>query len=657
MDKKEIPHILVVDDEPDVEALFRQKFRRMIRNDILRFTFARDGMEGLECLHKHNDIELVFTDLNMPRMDGMEFLGKMRAIEGRHLKAVVISAYGDMANIRQAMNRGAMDFVIKPIDLKDLEATLEKGLEEVKTIREGAAAARALQTARREKEIVERSRLLQKQFFDNVTHELRTPLTLLLGPLDSAMQLSKDSDVQRQLHIADRNGRQLLDLIDELLQVARIDAGTLTLSPIQADIATFLRELCENFQSLAAARQLNLRYEGPENPLVLDFDPEKFRKIMVNLLSNALKFTPQGGEVTVTVEPKGSILVLTVRDSGRGIPEAALAKVFERFYRAQTGEKQVVGTGIGLSLVRDLVELHGGEIDVASEVGKGTVFKLRLPVRNEAEPGEVQGTVQHRRPLVRPVEQAEPAEDAPLVLVVEDHPDMREHIRDALGSGFRTILAEDGAAGLAQAQQAIPDIVVTDVTMPEMDGFELCQALKTDRATSHIPVVMLTARAEAESRLEGLQTGADAYLSKPFNQVELQTVLQNLLRTQQALRDQLQQKMFVKPEAKAQLSMEEQFVKSCRDLMEIHLANEFFGVEQMATEMGMSRKTLHRKLTALTGQTPNQFIRNFRLEAAMQMLQNKSGPVGEIAFLTGFSSHSYFSKCFMEYFKRSPSEI
>ena len=314
-----------------------------------------------------------------------------------------------------------------------------------------------------------------------------------------------------------------------------------------------------------------------------------------------------------------------------------------------------------MALARDLVKLHGGRIEVGSEVGQTTNFTVHLPVRREAERvaiGHLDAAQHHvdyqlLEGAGKPMEQ----EGAPLLLIVEDHRDMRQHIRASLEGKYRVLEAENGKIGLEKALQAVPDLIITDVMMPEMDGFELCKALKENRSTSHIPLVMLTARAQAESRLEGLQTGADAYLSKPFQTAELRAILTNLIRTQQALRKQLRDELFTKPAPEKQLSMEEQFLKSCRDLMQTQLSNEFFGVEQMAADLGMSRKTLHRKLKALTGQTPNQFIRQFRLESAMQMLENKTGPVGEIAFLTGFSSHSYFSKCFIEYFGKSPSDV
>ena len=345
MEKKEIPHILVVDDEPDVEALFRQKFRKKIRKGELSFEFAKDGEEGLQLLKQHPDIELIFTDLNMPRMNGLQFLEAIRMIEGRVLRAVVISAYGDMNNIRQAMNQGALDFIIKPINLQDLEVTLEKGLAEVAAISAGHKARAELEATQREKEVAERSKALQKEFFDNVTHELRTPLTLLLGPLGNALQRSKDSEVLRQLHLAERNGQHLLRLIDELLLVAKIDVSALSISPVQADILNFLFSVYESFLPLAEARQVGLSFDNYdlESDFWMDFDPGKMRKVVVNLLSNALKFTPKGKTVALSAFWSEVEFGFTVMNEGAGIPPEDLPHIFDRFYRAGAGDPSIPG--------------------------------------------------------------------------------------------------------------------------------------------------------------------------------------------------------------------------------------------------------------------------------------------------------------------------
>ncbi|MEM0996549.1 MAG: response regulator [Bacteroidota bacterium] len=661
------PYILVVDDEPDVESLFRQKFRRKIRQTELQFFFAQNGREALEVIEREAGIGVIFTDLNMPEIDGLELLERLQNRGNRLLKSVVISAYGDMPNIRRAMNAGALDFIVKPIDLSDLETTLEKAIQEWTLGKAGQESAAALEEAERQRAITEEARRLQKEFFDNVTHEIRTPLTLLLGPLEEVMDLHERNAILRQIELARRYGQVLQDLIDELLEVARIDAGALVLNPIQADLIAFLRDLTDSFQPLARTRNIQLQFTTALVERPMDFDPRKLRRAIGNLLSNALKFTPSGGSVTLSCRPAAPDgIELEVRDTGPGIPEADLTRIFDRFFRTSSGETLLIrGTGIGLSLVQEFIQMHAGTVTATNE--GGAVFSVRLPVHNHAAPGnpgtawvsEELPDVDHRAAQSEPIASPEDRESdhLPLVLIAEDHPEMRRHIIRALGEGFRIREAQDGARAWQLAQEYIPDLVISDVMMPEMDGQELCQQLKSAATTSHIPVVLLTALAQAENRVAGLKGGADAYLSKPFRKEELQATVQGLLDSRARLKARYRDEFLLHPPDREQMSMEDQFLHRVREFMQRELANERISVEDMARELGMSRKTLHRKMKAIADVSPNQFIRRYRLEAAMEMLRNQTGPIGEVAFLTGFNSHSYFSKCFVEYFKISPSEV
>lgn len=665
--KLNIPHILVVDDEPDLAELFRQKFRKQIRASEMHFEFAKNGKEALLALDGNPRIGVIFTDLNMPEMNGLELMAALRSRTELLLKTIVISAYGDMPNIRKAMNEGAMDFMVKPIDLRDLSATLEKAVEEWQSALAGQEAALELITTRERAAVVEDSKRLQKEFFDNVTHELRTPLTLLLGPLETALDLPDRKTMLPHLEMARKHGHNLHQLIDELLEVARIDAGAMHMQWVQAGLKGFLQDLAASFEPLARARGIDFEIHGEGESLTMDFDPAKLRRAIGNLLANALKFTPEGGQVELGFDQydEGEVRIW-VQDNGPGIPENELERVFERFFRAsEGGAVQVRGTGIGLALVRELVGLHGGQIKATSPAGAR--FEVTLPLRKEAEPGDfgtawVQDVAEGHveavdEVLSEAIESAEENEGASSVLIVEDNADMRLHIRQSIGKGYQVREAENGALGLALAQEELPDLILSDVMMPEMDGHEFCLAIKSDVRTSHIPVVLLTARAKTKNRIEGLETGADAYLSKPFDREELGVVLKNLLESRKQLREKFREEFLLHPAPVKQQSVEDQFLQSLRKIMEDRLADEFFGVEGMAEELGMSRKTLHRKLSAIAGQSPNQFIRRYRLESAMQMLKNKTGPIGEIAYMTGFSSHSYFSKCFLEYFQISPSEI
>lgn len=663
-------HILIVDDEPDVEDLFRQKFRKRLRSGELAFTFAENGKQALECLAADPRIEVVFTDLNMPVMDGLSFLSEVKAQPDNPVKTVIISAYGDLSNIRQAMNRGAMDFIVKPIDLTDLEATLDKALAEADILRRGLEAAAALEATRLEKEVVERSRKAQKDFFDNVTHELRTPLTLLLGPVERALALVPEGSARRQLLLARKHGSALLQLIDELLDIARIDADSHQLMPVRADLSAFLRTLCASYTAHAEARELRFSMEIPDARVEVDFDPQKLRKVVDNLLSNAFKFTPAGGTVALTLQSAAETVEIRVHDSGPGIPQADLPHIFDRFFRASSDATQGIrGTGIGLALARELVELHHGTVSVTSVTGQGADFVVRLPLRQDASQvlsnkvpaAELSEAAEALAPDNVEIATTEPAvtanDTAGLILIAEDHPEMRAHIRASIGERYRVLEAANGREALEIATSQVPDILISDVMMPEMDGIELCAMVKGTRETAHIPVILLTARAHVTDRLEGLKTGADVYLAKPFHEEELLTHLHNLLQSREQLREKYRRELLLAPSAPTTNSMEDQFLQAVRQLMDTHLGNEHFGVSQMAAELAMSRKTLHRKLSAMTGQSPNQFIRTFRLEAARQMLQNKTGPIGEIAFMTGFGSHSYFTKCFVEAFGMQPSEV
>lgn len=664
-----IPHILVVDDEPDLAELFRQKFRKQLRANELHFEFAENGKEALLALEQNPRIGVVFTDLNMPEINGLELMAELRSRSTLLIKTIVVSAYGDMPNIRKAMNEGAMDFMVKPIDLGDLAATLAKAVDEWQEALKGREAALELNTARERAALIEEAKRLQKEFFDNVTHELRTPLTLLLGPLETALDLPDRLAMIPHLEMARKHGNNLHQLIDELLEVARIDAGAMKMHWVQADLHGFLDDLASSFQPLARAKGIEFTFRGEGDEFRLDFDPPKLRRAVANLLANALKFTPEGGEVVLGFDQEEDEEVrIWVQDNGPGIPESDLERVFERFFRASEGDASPVrGTGIGLALVRELVGLHGGTIR-ATSMG-GARFDLVLPLNRKAEEGgfgtawiqdltdETEDKDAPNREKTATQDEGMAIEPGHSVLLVEDNPDMRSHIRQVLGGQFLIREAENGARGLAMAREEIPDLILSDVMMPEMDGYEFCRAIKSEVQTSHIPVVLLTAKAQKQNRLEGLETGADAYLSKPFDREELAAVMKNLLESRRQMREKFREDFLLHPAPVKEQSVEDQFLHALRKSMEDHLADELFGVEEMASQLGMSRKTLHRKLSAIAGQSPSQFIRRYRLERAMQMLKSKTGPIGEIAFLTGFSSHSYFSKCFLEYFQVSPSEI
>ncbi|MFN0013358.1 MAG: ATP-binding protein [Saprospiraceae bacterium] len=509
-------------------------------------------------------------------------------------------------------------------------------------------------------------------FFANISHEFRTPLTLILGPVHQWLDNARSSGGEavpvptRSLDLLRRNANRLLDLINQVLDLSKLESGRMRLSAAPGDPLQTLRVLANAFESMA--EQAGVRYDISISQMpakVAWFDRDKLEKVAANLLSNAFKHTAAGGTVAIKAEITGERLHFEVADTGAGIPEEALDKIFDRFY--QVPDRSGAGTGIGLALVRDLCSLHHGSVTVESTLGKGSVFRVEIPVsRADFTPEE--RSEESAATLLQPRERPMPAtartnagkpadETLPLCLVVEDNPDIQSYIREQLERTFRVLLAPDGRKGLEAAVRHVPDLVISDVMMPEMDGNQLCAALKTDERTSHIPVVLLTARAGQESRLEGLETGADDYLTKPFDARELLTRAQNLVRLREALRKQFSRTVILQPKEIALTSADERFIQRVQENLDENLSNDQFSVEELAAAVSMSRSQLHRKITALIDQPPVEFIRNFRLRRAKEMLEAGTGNISEIGYAVGFASPAYFSKAFRDAFGVAPSEV
>lgn len=644
--------ILIVDDEADVELIFRQKFRRRIRKGELEFFFAEDGAAALQVLRQQPEIALVFTDLNMPMMGGLALLRELRALERRELVALVVSAYGDMDNIRAAMNQGAFDFLTKPIDLDDLELVLEKSMQEVENRRKGIETEEKLSESEAQRKESDYLRKLQKEFFDNITHEIRTPLTLLLGPLEQVAGLAESEAARRLLLQAQRNGQLLLDLVNQLLDFARVDARAMRLYPQPIDLRDTAEQLAEAFRPFAAEKQIDLRLDLPPQLPGIFADPKLSSRIFLNLLSNALKFTPEGGRVVLSLSAKGNGVLLQVQDSGPGISAEDRERIFERFFQAKESAAYQ-GTGIGLALTRAIAELHGGHVGIDSEAGQGACFSVFWPpspppqhVAEDAAP-RAEASVEN---------EAAADEEAPLLLLAEDNAEMRAYVQGILAQEFRVLAVENGRLALEAAEELLPDLLVSDVMMPEMDGYQLCAQLKSQKTTSHIPIVLLTAKASPGQRIEGIEAGADAYLPKPFQAAELLATLRNILAQRALMRERHREEFLLRPQQSKELSMDEQFLAKVRDLIEAHIDDDQFGVEAMADDLAMSRRNLTRKLKALTGSAPAQLIRSFRLEKAIEMLRQQSAPIREVAMRTGFGSSSYFTNCFKQHYGKSPRE-
>ncbi|TAK49324.1 MAG: response regulator [Saprospiraceae bacterium] len=522
---------------------------------------------------------------------------------------------------------------------------------------------------------------LKSTFFANISHEFRTPLTLIISPVEQMMNSTFQGDFQKYYRIIHRNGKRLLDLVNQLMDLSKLESGKLKLEASEGDLGGFVSAVAGSFESLAVRQQVDLQIDIPKEPAVCFFDRDKVEKVLVNLVSNAFKFTGEGGKVQVELLPhsanstSSAVSTLVVQDTGMGIPAEQLPHLFERFTKSSLSEVQA-GSGIGLALVKELVELHGGSIGVESEEGKGTVFTVTLAVGTEfykkeeiieetsdfglriSENSKQDVTIPEPSALNSEFKNLKSGFGKPLLLLAEDNPDVRSYIADTLAADYKIIEAENGRLALEKALETTPDLVITDVMMPEMDGTEFCKQLKANEKTSHIPIVMLTARAGQSDKLEGLQTGADDYLVKPFDARELRVRVANLIEQRKKLQEYYRRSLTAFSPAPVEAeSMDAVFLQKVREAVEANLDDENFSVVELGNKIGMSRSQLHRKLSALTGFSPNEVIRNMRLERARQLLEKKAGTVSEIAFLCGFSSPAYFNKCFKDYFGNTPGEI
>ncbi|MCB9317040.1 MAG: response regulator [Lewinellaceae bacterium] len=511
--------------------------------------------------------------------------------------------------------------------------------------------------------------MFKNRFFTNITHEFRTPLTVILGA-SAQLEQYEGQRVRSKAGLIRRSGENLLRLINQLLDLAKLESNTLQVHYEHGDAVHYLRYIVGSLQSLAGMKQVQLQMQSSLESLHMDYDPDRLVQIVYNLLSNAIKFTPAGGAVSLqlTVEkgPGGDHLRLAVSDNGVGIPEADLAFIFDRFYQSKNLEKaRAGGTGIGLALTKELVQVLGGTIAVQSVLNRGTTFTVLLPVRHEAnQPVEHAGaagpetagngtaeTGQAVKPVVRP---------GVSLLIIEDNPEVVAYLRNCLEKKFALDFAFNGSSGVEKALETIPDLIVSDVMMPEKDGFEVCEILKNDVRTSHIPVVLLTAKAGAENRIAGLKRGADAYLTKPFYEEELLAVLNNLMAQQRKWQLKYGQAAMLSEVAEtpdAEHEPEQAFLGKFRAVVEAQLSNADFDMLQLEKALAMSRSQIFRKTKALTGKSPSQFIRSIRLHHGRRLLQTTGLTVSEIAYEVGFATVKYFSDAFLEEFGERPTAV
>lgn len=500
------------------------------------------------------------------------------------------------------------------------------------------------------------------RFFTNISHELRTPLTLIISPLEELLVKESDEARKTVLQLMYRNARRLLALVNQLLDFRKGEMSGHQLSLSEGDIVSYIREICNSFLLMADNKHIQFSFFSGVECFPMAFDADKVGKIVMNLLSNAFKYTPDGGRVTVMmeyIEEENEWMEIKVSDTGIGIPDADKQHIFERFYQAaHKGMEETTGNGIGLSLVHDFVQLHGGSVEVFDNIGAGTVFVVRLPVRHvdvAAVLPEPLVVLPESEKTTEAMAEQTSRKEFPLLLVVDDNADFRMFMQHSLELQYRVKLASDGEEAWNMMQDELPDLVISDVMMPVMDGIELCRRINADKRTAYIPVILLTARQAVEATVKGLEIGADDYVTKPFNMMVLVLRIRKLIE-QSRYRHATHAVIDPTPSDIVITSLDEKLIEKAIKYVEDNISRSNFSVEELSRGLGMSRVHLYKKLLQITGKTPIEFIRVIRLKRAAQLLRESQLHVSEVAYEVGFNSPRYFSRYFKEEFGMLPSE-
>ena len=513
--------------------------------------------------------------------------------------------------------------------------------------------------------IEEEANKAKLQFFTNISHELRTPLTLIADPVNYIIHDDNLNSQQRSmLQIVQRNVLVLTQLVSEILDFRKVQNGKMELRLSDFNLAESMKQWIKLFSASAQKKHITISMDAPDT-IMLRADQDKIERICYNLLSNALKYTSEGGEISLMAKEEGGRVMISVADNGCGISSDELPYIFDRFYQAKNAGR---GTGIGLAIVKAFTELHHGEVSATSIEGKGSTFTIHVPVRQKGEvtnqptekieqlvepssAEEVPNQARHIDELIQPYQT-----DKPEVLIIDDNIDIRTYLRSVLSEKYNVSEAADGKVGLELARKIVPDIVLSDIMMPVMDGLAFCQQLKTDKAISHIPVILLTARSLDEQRAEGYEHGADAYLSKPFSLRLLLSRIDNLIESRKKLNQTWSKGVEDDEIGNISNEIDKSFLKQLRKIIQENLANSDLSVEQIGDEIGLSRVQLYRKVKALTGYSPVEIVRKARLTRARHLLQTTERTVSEVAYAVGFSTPSYFSKCYKDEFGENPKK-
>jgi DNA-binding response OmpR family regulator/nitrogen-specific signal transduction histidine kinase len=531
-----------------------------------------------------------------------------------------------------------------------------------------------LKLERLQRENMEKLNYAKLQFFTNISHEFRTPLTLILGPSQSLLDRGEGGkDVRDQLLNIHANAQRLLRLVNQLLDFRKAESGNLKLEVSEGNIIKFVKEVKLSFDALAEQMKIDFSFYASSNIVKVWFDRDQFEKIMFNLLSNAFKHTPEGGKIVIQVIDSNDDVMITVQDTGKGIKREHFESIFQTFF-SYDEDKNHTGTGIGLALAKSLVDMHHGKLTVVSEENSYTRFTITLPKGSAHFDASELLTVSKdietmdRYPALNPdplyIPEKEPEaidnlKDLPKLLVVEDNDEVRAYIKSIFEGTYIILQASEGKEALDIALEEMPDLVISDVMMPVMDGITLCTQLKMNVKTSHIPVILLTARTSLIFKVEGLETGADDYITKPFNPKVLQLKVRNLMRMREMMRRMFRDNevLSIEPKRVTLTSADESFVQQALESIEKNMSNPDYAVDDLGRDVGMSRTQLYRKLKALTGQSANEFIRVIRLKRAAQLLEQNQLTIAEVTYEVGFTDLKYFRECFKKLFGVTPSEF
>ncbi|GAB1856865.1 hypothetical protein MHTCC0001_17010 [Flavobacteriaceae bacterium MHTCC 0001] len=520
----------------------------------------------------------------------------------------------------------------------------------------------------KEKVQLEEINSIKSQFFTNISHEIRTPLTLVMSPLKQVISELKNKTHSTLLETSYKSANRMLNLINQILDLSKLEAKSMQLNISSINIAALFKESLAMFNSSGDQRNIKLLFKSSSPEIMVYGDQDKMRKIALNLISNAIKFNKENGTVAIHIEEHTDVVKIIVRDEGIGIEKKELEHIFNRFYQVDTlSLNSNSSSGIGLALVKELVELHHGTLTVESELNKGTVFTFWLkkgtshfkgiPISKNklSEKSAAKTSLQNITIEKTPISNITNSE-LPIILVIEDHYELLNYIKTLLSAHYQVLSAYNGAMGIDKAIKVVPDLIVSDVMMPDKSGIVVCNTLKNDERTSHIPIILLTAKVDIEAKIEGLGMGADDYIAKPFDHQELRIRIKNLLDQRFVLRQKFKNELQFVPDDISTNNTDKVFVQKLLKVVHTNLSSESFGVNELALEMAMSRTQLNRKLRDLLDLSTNKFIQSCRLNKALELLKKQGSNVSQVAHVTGFSSDAYFIKCFKEHFGSTPGK-